>query len=151
MKQVHVECLPDALLVSKLGFTKRLIKHHHGKAKVFNRLNRSDSVLAMVDEDPGSGKSGYEKSLMLKDEKFGIKYYLDANQNKICILSGELEAWILDVCTRTKIDPTNFGLPGKYKELKKVILFRLDNLGRLLDELVRQKNPSIMQLKSWLK
>ena len=99
----------------------------------------------------GSGKSEYERSLMLKGEKFGIKYYSDANQNRICILSGELEAWILDICAKTKIDPTDFGLPAKHKELKKVILFRLDNLARLFDELIRQKNPAICQLKFWLK
>ena len=34
MKEVHVECYPDGLLISKLGFTKKKIKHGFGKSRV---------------------------------------------------------------------------------------------------------------------
>jgi hypothetical protein len=151
MKQVHVECKPDELLVSKLGFKKKLITHHQGKSRVFQKLSRSKSLLAMVDEDPGSAKTSYEKSLKFVEVKHGIKYFSDSEKNKVMVLSGELEVWILNVCHNANIKPAEFGLPAKHHELKAVINNRLDKLGNLIDELIRQKNPAILQLKSWLK
>ena len=106
MKQVHVECKPDELLVSKLGFTKKYITHHQGKSRVFHNLQKSISLLAMVDEDPGGPKSSYEKTLKFIEEKHGIKYYTDDNKNKVLILAGKLEDWILDACKLQKINPS---------------------------------------------
>lgn len=151
MKQVHVECKPDELLVSKLGFTKKYITHHQGKAKVFDRLKKSESGLAVVDEDPGTFKSGYEKSLNLLEERLELKLFSDTNNNKICILSGELEEWIIDVCNKAKINLTEFGLPENHRDFKRVILSRLNNFDKLLSELIQRKNPAIMQLKKWLR
>ncbi len=61
MKPIHVECLPDEALVKKLGFTRKMVTHHAGKSRVFTNLKSVVNHLAMVDEDPGSPKSSYEK------------------------------------------------------------------------------------------
>ncbi|MCK5136501.1 MAG: ATP-binding protein [Bacteroidales bacterium] len=53
MKVVHVECRPDEVLVTKLGFNRKMIKHHQGKSRVFHSLKLTKDQLAMVDEDPG--------------------------------------------------------------------------------------------------
>jgi hypothetical protein len=150
MKQVHVECKPDELIVSKLGFSKKLITHHQGKSKVFHKLSKSRSILAMVDEDPGSSKTSYEKALLLIKVKHGIKYYSDKSENKVLILSGKLEDWIIALCNSAKIRPSDFGLPSKPNDLHNVINQRLDKFEKLTDELIRQKNPAIIQLKFWL-
>ena len=59
MKKVHVECRPDELLISKLGYTRKMIVHHQGKSRVFHTLSKNKDLLAMVDEDPGSAKTRY--------------------------------------------------------------------------------------------
>lgn len=151
MKQVHIECKPDELLVSKLSFTRKFITHHQGKSKVFNKLIKSESLLAMVDEDPGSVKTSYEKSLRLEEESHGIKYYSDTSDNKVLVLTGKLEDWIITVCSNAKIKPTDFGLPTKSNDLHDVINQRLDKFGKLIEELLRQDCPAVLKLKSWMK
>ena len=150
MKQVHVECKPDELLVSKLGFTKKYVTHHQGKSRVFQKLSKSESLLAMVDEDPGSSKTSYEKSLKFIEEKHSIKYFSDKKENKVFILTGKLEDWILNACKLQKIDPIEFGLPANPNKLHDILNNRLDKFEKLTDELIRKKNPSILQLKSWM-
>ena len=150
MKQVHVECKPDELLVSKLGFTKKYVTHHQGKSRVFQKLSKSESLLAMVDEDPGSSKTSYEKSLKFIEEKHGIKYFSDKKENKVFILTGKLEDWILNACKLQKIDPIEFGLPANPNKLHDILNHRLDKFEKLTDELIRKKNPSILQLKFWM-
>ena len=97
MKIVHVECRPDELLISKLGFPGKFIVHHQGKSRVFNALSKNKGLLAMVDEDPGSAKTKYEKLLHLKEEFDGIKYLHDKSGNKVFILKGKLENWIIRI------------------------------------------------------
>ena len=105
----------------------------------------------MVDEDPGSAKTSYEKSLKFVEESHGIKYFSDKSDNKVFVLSGKLEDLIIAVCNNAKIKPADFGLPAKPDDLHDIINQRLDKFGKLTDELIRQKNPEILQLKSWLK
>lgn len=150
MKQIHIECKPDRCLVSKLGFTRKQIIHHQGKYKVFDRLQKVNSELAMVDEDPESDKSKYEQLLEFKEENSGIKLYTDSNKNMICVLSIKLEDWLLLACRQSQIKPSSYGLPDNQRELKQVILNKLGQVESLVDELVRQENPSILQLKKWL-
>ena len=150
MKQVLVECYPDGLLVSKLGFKKREIFHYFGKSRVYTKLSKSSGCLAMVDEDPGISIYAYEKELKFREEKSGIKLYSDSNKNKVLILNVRLENWILSACSYHKIDPNKFGLPSDPRNLHDTINQRLDKFGGLIDELLEQKNPAILQLKYWL-
>ena len=150
MKKVHVECRPDELLISKLGFPRKLIVHHQGKSRVFHALSRNKGILAMVDEDPGCAKPKYEKSLYFKEEFDGIKYYNDKSGNKIFILKDKLENWIIWVCKKQKVNLTNFGLPNKPNDLHDVINYKLQNFSRLIDELIKQKSPAVLKLKAWL-
>ncbi|MDD5571959.1 MAG: hypothetical protein PHD97_12485 [Bacteroidales bacterium] len=86
MKQVHVECKPDELLVSKLGFQRKFVMHHSGKSRVFHAISKTNQQLAMVDEDPDSSKTNYEKKLKFIEEFKGIKYFSDKSGNKIFFL-----------------------------------------------------------------
>jgi hypothetical protein len=149
MKHVHVECKPDELLVSKLGFQRKLVTHHRGRSRIFHALGKVKNQLAMADEDPGSGNSSYEKALKFVEEFEGIKYFTDKSGNKIFILKGKLEDWIITVCNQYKIKLSAFGLPEKTDDLHDVINYRLVNFGKLLDELIKIKNPAIIKLKAW--
>jgi hypothetical protein len=150
MKQVHVECLPDEKLVTKLGHTRKFITHHQGKSRIFSTLRKNKNLVAIVDEDPGSTKSRYEESLNLREEFEGIRYFTDTSGNIVLILKGKLEDWIIAACKKQKIDISKYGLPVMPNELHDVIHHRLDVFGRLIDELLKQKNPAILKLKTWI-
>lgn len=150
MKQIHVECKPDELLVSMLGFNKKSVTHHQGKSRVFKTLGKIKNQLAMVDEDPDSAKTSYEKALQFIEESESIKYYADKSGNKIYFLKGKLEDWIVGVCKQHKIKLSDFGLPEKSDDLHEVINYRLQNFERLIESLIIKNNPAILKLKSWL-
>jgi hypothetical protein len=149
-KAIHVECLPDELLVSKLGFTRKLVTHHTGKSRVFHKLKQSHHVLALVDEDPGSPKTTYEKMLQLVQTIHGIQCYIDNKGNKVAILTNKLEDWIIAVCNQANIDLTKFGLPEKPNALHGVINQRLVKFAQLIDVLLQSNNESMKSLKDWL-
>ena len=150
MKQIHVECLPDERLVLKLGFNKKMITHHQGRSRIFNNLSKRKDELALVDEDPGSGRNNHEKTLKIIEEFEGIKYIKDQRGNKICMLTGKLEDWIISLCKKSKIKLSDFGLPEKADDLHDVINYRLESFGKLLAELLKKKSPGILKLKEWL-
>ena len=150
MKKIYVECRPDELLISKLGFTRKMIVHRPGKSRVFYNLSKNKGLLAMVDEDPGSVKTRYEKSLHFKEEFEGIKYFYDKSGNKVFILKGKLEDWIIWVCKQQKVNLKDFGLPNKPNDLHDVINYKLKNFGRLIDALIKQRSPAVLKLKAWL-
>ncbi len=148
MKKVHVECIPDELLVTKLGIAKKAVFHHAGKSRVFDKLRSGSDQIALVDEDPGSPKSGYEKNLKFIEESNGIKCFSDNSDNKVYILKGKLEDWIIDVCKQNKIKISSFNLPEKPNDLHDVITQRLRNFDKLISKLLASKNPAILKLKS---
>ncbi len=149
MKQVHVECNPDELLVSKLGFKRKLITHHQGKSRIFQTLGKKQNQLALVDEDPGSAKTSYEKTLQFIEEFEGIQYFSDQSGNKIFSLKGKLEDWIIKACKINNIRPSAFGLPEKPDDLHDIINQKLSNFEQLINEMIEKKNPAILKLKAW--
>ncbi|SRR6266511_2337329 len=151
MKQVHVECYPDEHLVVRLGFQKKVITHHQGRSRIFTKLSKTKNELALVDEDPESGRNNHEKSLKVIEEFEGIKYLKDHYGNKVCMLAGKLEDWIISQCKRSKIQLSGFGLPDKADDLHDVINNKLESFGKLIDKLIESKNPGILKLKEWLK
>ena len=150
MKQVHVECKPDQELVSKLGVTRKFLTHHQGKSRIFNTLRKNKGLLAIVDEDPGSAKTRYEVSLKLKEEFEGIKFYTDQSGNIVLELKGKPEDWIIMVCRKQKINILEYNLPEKPNDLHDIINYRLPDFSRLIDDLIKEKNPAVLKLKAWL-
>jgi hypothetical protein len=150
MKQVHVECLPDEALIKRLGFTRKSVIHHAGKSRVFKKLESLTNQLGMVDEDPGSVKTSYEKNLVFVEESQGIKLYQDEAGNKVVILKIKLEDWIISQCRTSGINMRNFGLPDKPNDLHDVINQRIIQFEKLIDHLLENNNAGIVQLKNWL-
>lgn len=151
MKTVHVECLPDELLVTKLGIAKKAVFHHSGKSRVFHKIQTGSNQLALVDEDPGSPKSRYEKNLKFVEETNGIKCFSDNSGNKVYILKGKLEDWIINACKQNKIKLSSFNLPEKPNDLHDVIIPRLKNFNKLISKLLASKNPAVLKLKTLIK
>ncbi len=121
MKNIHVECKPDELLVSKLGFGKKHITHHQGKSRVMSYLQQNENLLALVDEDPLSvAVTSYERSLKFDTEVEGVKRFTDNSGNVVCVLKIKLEDWIIDVCKRHRVDIKQFGLPEKQQLIRRI-------------------------------
>jgi len=150
MKHVHIECRPDEYLVKKLGFTRKFITHHQGKSRVFHVLSKKKNQLAMIDEDPGSVKTRYEKALKFNEEFEGIKYFTDQSGNKILFLNGKLEDWIISICKKEKIKLSKFGLPDKPDDLHDQINQKLPSFDKVLAELIKKNNSAIIKLGTWL-
>lgn len=150
MKEIHVECKPDEIFVLKLGFTRKFITHHPGKSRIFHKLSKSKNHLAIVDEDPGSAQTTYQKGLNLIEEYEGIMFYKDNSGNKVFVLQGKLEDWIINTCKRYKIKLSDFNLPETREELHDVINHRLARFEELMDHLIKLKNPALKKLKSWM-
>jgi hypothetical protein len=104
----------------------------------------------MVDEDPGSAKTSYEKRLAFSEEIEGIKCYLDGNGNRILYLTGKLEDWIIIVCKKEGIIMNRYGLPERPNDLHEIINHRLTNFDKVLLELIGMGSPALNALKSWL-
>lgn len=147
---VHIECNADEQLVLKLDIAKKQITHHQGKSRIFSKLQKSREQLALVDEDPGSIKSTYQKKLRKIDEFEGITHYQDNSDNDVYELKGKLEDWILQICKIQKINLSNYNLPDEPNQLHRVVNQKLDKYSSLLDQLIKDKNPSIVKLRSWL-
>jgi hypothetical protein len=147
---VHVECKPDEYLLKKLGIKSKNITHHQGKSRVFHALKGKNSLIAMVDEDPGSVKTAFEKSLKLIGEYNGIYHYTDTKSNRILVLKGKLEDWIVEISRSAKIRLDDYSLPETANDLHDVLNDRLENFGRLINDLIKSKNPAILKLKSLL-
>lgn len=151
MKHVHVECKPDEALVLQLGYPQKQITHHSGKARVFKKMREARNELAMVDEDPGSVKTTYEKGLKLILDEEGIRQYTDNSGNKIVVLKGKLEDWILAVCKKYRVDITTFGLPSNSSDLHDKINERLPGFEKLIQHLLQTKNKAVLHLTECLK
>jgi len=150
--EIHIECVPDETLVSKIGFSKRQVKHHAGKSRVFGTIEKLNDQIALVDEDPGQVKHRYEKRLVFQRKKDGISYFLDPTlNNKVIVLKVKLEDWIIASCKKTKINPIAFGLPDKPNELHSVILNRLKSFNKLLDELQHVVESPIITLEKFIR
>jgi hypothetical protein len=150
MREIHVECLPDEALVKRLGMTAKFFTHHTGKSRMFFKLKYTSGVLAMVDEDPGSAKTSYERQLLFVTHQHGISFYKDGADNKIVVLKVKLEDWVISICKLAKVDVTKFNLPNRPNELHEVINQRLRNFERLIDYLLSINNPAIITLQNWL-
>jgi hypothetical protein len=149
MKKLHVECLPDETLAVALGVSKKSIIHHQGKSRVFASLIKKSNQLAIVDEDPKSVKSSFEKQLKFVEEKHGIKIYSDKNDNKILMLKEKLEDWILgSINQKGKIIKT-YGLPENANQLHREINYKIPAFKKLLNSEIND-NQSLIYLQKLL-
>lgn len=147
---VHVECLPDETLIMVLGGTRKSVTHHMSKSRVFSQLKKVKDHIAMVDEDPRSPKTTYEKQLRLVETNAGVTVLEDTSKNRVCILKGKLEDWMIQVCQKSGINMEVYNLPSRPNELHRVINDRLTSLKKLIQHLLEVKNPDILYLKSRL-
>lgn len=150
MKLVHVECKPDELLVKELGIPRKNIIHHQGKSRIFSQLKKVKQHVAIVDEDPYSCKTRYEDELEILEQTDDIKVHIDKAGNKVLMLKGKLEDWIVLQCQANNINMQDFSLPVDPDKLHDVINHKLNNFQNLLRRMKEVNVPALRSLKKHL-
>lgn len=149
---IHIECLPDETLLKKLGYTRKQVEHHQGKARVLGKIRSLRDQVGLIDEDPQSALHPYEHALVIQEVAHGVTYKLDPQKNnKVFVLRVKLEDWIISACQNSQIDIRTFGLPHRPNDLHDVINNRIPAFQRLLDALLAANNPHLGTLSAWLR
>ncbi len=146
MKKIIVECNPDEILVKGLGITAKQVAHQDNKGEVCNYMRKTNTGLALIDEDPDSGQPNYLKEFEIEEEKYGVRKLVHRKEAKtILVLKPRLEEWIIEQCKESGIVPKH--LPNKASELKKVINLRLNFFSDLIQELSKANSKGLEYLK----
>jgi len=149
--RIHVECLPDETLAMALGVPRKRIVHHAGKSRVFAQIKKEKDCMAIVDEDPGSARCSYERSLSLDSAEYGMEFLSDKDGRKVIRLAVKLEDWVLARCVEVKLKPEESHLPSQPNELHRVVNSKLDSFSKLIAELLNRDSPGVKLLRSKLK
>jgi hypothetical protein len=146
-----LECKPDEVLAWRLGRARRDCLHQNDKGRVCNRLQKSEGLLAMIDEDPGSAQPTYLGTLTLVEEGNGLRVLADAKRNhRVVIVQPRLEEWIIATAKAADVLMGNFGLSDRGNELHREITSKLPAFKRLLDTLLEKESPRLLRLRELL-
>ncbi len=137
---IFVECKPDeTLALAVTGAPTRLVIHElKGKGEVVRRLSVGANLFGMVDEDPWASQPPYLSGMRMAEEltEAALKVFQDPNRNnRIAVLCPRLEEWILRAAQIARVNAADYGLPPDPSRLHEVIVHRLDNLERLVNDL----------------
>ena len=136
-----------------LGVESKYVQNGRYKKGVLRRVTEESNVLGMVDQDPLTIQN-YRKDMLdfqLLTRRYSIELYQHKNTgSQLIVLCPELENWLLKATKASKVDVSKHNLPTKASALHGIINSRIPNFERLVQELVVQKNPSILHLQSLL-
>lgn len=148
---VLLECKPDEALVRQLGRARRDCVHHDDKGRVCNRLSRSEGMVAMIDEDPGSAQPRYLGELATVSDVDGIRVMRDTTRNhRVIVLQPRLEEWIIATAKADGIAMGDFGLSERGNELHREINSRLLAFAKLIDALTEAGSKRLGRLRELL-
>lgn len=148
---VFVECCADKELARTLGVRKRDLHHEHGSDEVMKRLrNWPDSVIGMIDEDPGTGHQACDLGkYTMKDERHGLRL-LQRGEKRVVVVSPRLEEWLIDRARLSGIAPGDYGLPESGRALHRIPRYdRKPGFRSFLTELLAA-DEGMKTLKTWL-
>ncbi|MHA1615882.1 MAG: hypothetical protein ACTSX9_01020 [Candidatus Njordarchaeales archaeon] len=145
MKEIIVECEPDKKLIETIVEVEKLktrvdidIIHAGDKPRVLKRTLKIAGSVGVIDEDLWSAQPSALKKFkeMSEDNDLMIRIYKGPNGSTLVELRPRLEEWLLRLCKLFGINPNEYSCPPDL--FKKIVNQKLDNLGKLLDELHRK-------------
>ncbi len=137
---IYVEGYPDAILVGKLGVSKKSIMRVGSKGRIATRLerligNKVDFLLGMVDEDPNDPNPSYFSTFEEVEEKHDIRVSVNYKNEQILVeILPRLEEWILKSAKASQIDMKKLRISTQIKEFKK--LTSQKNVPKKFDDLI---------------
>ena len=148
---VLVECKPDETLIRQLGRARRDCVHHDDKGRVCNRLARTEGLVAMIDDDPGSAQPKYLSALETVSDADGIRVLRVGSRNhRVIVLKPRLEEWMIATAKAADISMGDFGLSDRGNELHKEINSRLPAFAKLIDALSGAGSKRLGKLRELL-
>lgn len=149
MPEIALECKPDEVLAKALGYTRKRIVHQPSNSEVINYLRKNPGNIGIVDEDSGSIKPPFFAKFQREThEKFGVESLCIPNSDtRLIVIKPRLEEWILECAKSSEVRPRQFSFPDNGREFKKVINHRLQQLEKLIKELVEKQSPAVLHLK----
>jgi len=152
-KEIYSECKLQTRIISVL--LNKMPAHQSGKDNVCKKLNNTKGAIGLIDEDPQAPPSPYLKKANLKEEKEGLKLYIDNNGNKLIVVCPNLETWFLNILKEEKINLKGYGFSKDIDEITPnffeiEIRSNLSNFQRLLHGLMEKDNKKLITLKKFL-
>jgi len=150
---LFLECKPDETLAVVLGVPRRTIVHSHSKGRVSRNLKMHTGVTGMVDEDFGSAEpatlAGFKEISTNHDVRLKIN---EAQNNRLVVICPRLEPWLIKTAKAAGLNmgDKKFNLSENVQELDSMINYRLQNIERLLDDLLKLKSQRLLHLKALL-
>lgn len=150
---LFVECKPDETLAFALGVPRNKVEHALGSGRVCVRLAQRNAEFGMIDEDPGSAKPSYLKTLVEENSEYGIRLLIDRKaKNRVIVLTPRLEEWLVQTTKEAGLKLTDFGFNSDNGvQLHAEINQRLGSLERLVGALLNAKSQRILRLQALLK
>jgi len=152
-KEIYSECKLQTIIISVLLNKKPA--HQSGKDDVCNKLNNTKGAIGLIDEDPQAPPSPYLKKVNLKEEKEGLKLYIDNNGNKLIVVCPNLETWLLNTFKEEKINLKDYGFSKDISEITPKnfeiqVSSNVSDFQRILHNLIKENNKKIITLKEFL-
>ena len=150
---LFVECKPDEALAIALGVSTRDLEHAGNRAGVCAQVSRRIGTTGMVDEDPGTAPLRYMKSLEGETMEYDVRVLDDSQrQNRIVVICPRLEDWLVQSAKSGGLKMTDFGFESDNgRHLHREINHRLENLTRLVNQLLLVRNSRILRLQGLIK
>jgi hypothetical protein len=148
---LFLECKPDETLAVVFGVPRRSVIHSHGKGRVSKNLSRNSGVTGMVDEDFGSAEPTTLSRFVEVATSHDLKLKVDKSQNnRLIVICPRLEPWLIKTAKAAGVKMDEFSLSEKVQDLDSMINYRLNNVERLLVELLARQSPRLLHLKQLL-
>ncbi|MDX2287145.1 MAG: hypothetical protein NW241_23480 [Bacteroidia bacterium] len=150
MSSIVVECKADETMVrALLGQPRRAIIHQPNKGEVGNFLRKRQGLIAIVDEDPGSGQPAWLKPILESEHLHGIRSSPTVSgHHLVIVICPRLEEWVLSQAAACRLDPKLYGLPTDARSLHKEVTRRLDAWSSMLSELAVLRPSGVSRLQN---
>ena len=141
----------EIALAQSLGVGARDCKEHGGRPEVFRQLRRSNEKTALVDEDPNSERLPYFDELREASDEHGMRVLqVVRRQHRIVVIRPRFEDWIIQTAKTAGLRMEDYKLPGLPTHLPRGINSRLDNLNKLVVDLLKAESPRLLHLRRQL-
>lgn len=143
-----LECKPDEVLAHALGRARRDCLHHNDKGRVCNALQKRQSCVAMIDEDPKSAQPRYLSALVLESDQHGLRVFRDAaRQHRIVVVRPRLEEWLIATAQSANVKVADYGFSDRGNAMHRDINSKLPKLEELIRDLLKVRSGGLLHLQ----
>ena len=152
---IGVECNLDEFLVRSLGFSRKRINHAGDKGRVVKKVNNSQILIGMIDEDPYSRQPKDMERYKEKEVRGSVKLLVNRNdpQKHLIQVSPILEEWLYERARINRMSMDEYNLPRepmKLHSFSRKEIERNPGIRRFLNDLI-ERDQEVQYVKKWIK